>query len=305
MNGPTVFIIILNYSSLEDTLGCVESIRQIEYSNLRVLVIDNASPDGSGKILQNRLPANEFIQLPTNIGYAGGNNEGIRRGIEKAADYIFIVNPDVRLPADSIRSYVRILEEDKTISALNPIQLSADGTTIDKLFARAMFTNNGYPIPKLTHISNQKWDVQRLFGAALFLPIQTIANIGAFDPLYFAYWEEVDLSRRILYHGGRLVVTEESPIFHLRTINTKVIDDTRLFLRLRGQYLFMLKDPDLPFGYLSKAVFKDLLRHLYVQSNSDFPWRRRHYLKVICWIIMQFHEIKVHRGKDRAGRAYI
>ena len=131
---PLTYVLILNYCSLEDSIACVNSVRQTDYPNTRLLVIDNASPDNSGYFLSNLIPSNELLRLDKNTGYAGGNNIGISHALKENADYIFIVNPDIRLPTNAISTYVDIMLKKPEIYALNPVQLS-ENNEIDKKFS--------------------------------------------------------------------------------------------------------------------------------------------------------------------------
>jgi GT2 family glycosyltransferase len=271
---------------------------------MRLLVIDNASPDDSVKQLQPILQSDELLVLPRNTGYAGGNNEGIRVALANGADYIFIINPDTRISPDSLSSYVDLMENDSSISALNPIQLSAGGNAMDKFFSREMFEYNEHETPSLPLAKPQLWDVRTLFGAALLLSRATVEKVGGFDPLYFAYWEEVDLCRRIKFHGGRLVVTSREPVFHLRDYNNP--DDAfRRYLRLKGMYLFQLKDQSFSYPGLLKWNLKVLAKNLLHPNDGDFDWGRGDYLRVLCWCVWHANKIRRHRKLDRRGRAYV
>jgi len=308
INEPSVWILVLNYCSLEDTLGCVESIRKVNYDHLHLLVIDNASPDGSGNSLSEIIPANEFLALPSNIGYAGGNNEAIRIAVQQKAQYIFIVNPDIRIAHASIKQYVSILEADKSIGALNPIQLSADGKSIDEKFYSSVLKKQDISFCH-TNKTQHLWEVDTLFGASLMLPVSTIKNVGVFDPLYFAYGEEEDLCRRIKYHNFKLVVTAQSPVIHLRTKESDTVTDFVLFLRLKGSYLFKLKDPILGYRYAVKKVFKDIILDLMGKRGNTYPFnaypiRFKFILKSILWIILNFNQIRMSRKIEKKGCAH-
>lgn len=305
MKAPCVYILVLNYCSLVDTIACVESIRGITYPNCHLLVIDNMSPDGSGKELKKHFPPAEFLELPVNQGYAGGNNVGIRMAMEAGADYVFVVNPDVRLPADSIKHYVNVMQADSSISALNPVQLSADQITIDEFFRREMFDHNGYKTPIIPLDPDHQWDVKSIFGAALLLSRNTIERVGGFDPLYFAYWEEIDLCRRIKHHGGRLVVTGAAPVVHLRSYKSRGHDPFRAYLRLKGSYLYRLKDVSRSYSALLRNTLVELARNIVSPEANKFGWGRREYFKTFIWISMNFIRIRQHRRMDVAGAAYL
>lgn len=304
---PLIYTLILNYCSLNDTLACVESIRQIRYPNLRVLVIDNNSPDGSGKTLGDKIPDHEFIQLPVNTGYAGGNNAGFRKALDNNADYIFVVNPDVRLPPDSITHYVDILESHPDMGALNPVQLSSDGQSIDESFSRAVLSSAS-PY-RSDHFSGLK-EVKTLFGAALMLPARTIKQVGGFDPLFFAYGEEEDLCRRIRRSGFKLVVTPEAPVIHKRTNENRTVSDFVLFLRLKGAYLYNLKNPDLGFRFAVKHFARDFLLDLQGKRSNTYPFNKypitlHNVLRAGVWVGRHLFSIRQHRKLDRTIGPYV
>lgn len=304
---PLVYILVLNYNSLDDTLACVDSIHRITYPNFRLLVIDNNSPDGSGKILGGKIPDHEFLQLSENTGYAGGNNTGFKKALDNSADYILVVNPDVRLPPDSITRYVEILESDKEIGALNPIQFSTGGQLIDESFSRAVLSNAS---PYRSDHFPGLMEVQTLFGAALMLPAQTIKQVGGFDPLFFAYGEEEDLCRRIRLHGLKLVVTTEAPVIHKRTNENRTVSDFVLFLRLKGAYLFNLKNPELGFRYALKHFARDIFRDVQGKRSNTYPFNSypikiRHVLRAGIWITQNLLSIRQHRKLDRTDGPYV
>src|SRR6266498_5374030 len=93
---PSVWIVVLNWNGQADTLACLESLQQLHYAERRVVVVDNGSTDGSVDALRSagsRL-AMEIIEAGTNLGYAGGNNLGIRYALDRGADFILILNND-------------------------------------------------------------------------------------------------------------------------------------------------------------------------------------------------------------------
>ncbi len=301
-----VYVLIVNYCSLEDTINCVDSTRHSDHHNTRLLVIDNASPDKSGESLSKLLPDDEFIQLNKNTGYAGGNNIGMRHALEQGADYIFIVNPDIRLPTNAISTYVDVMLKNPKTYALNPLQMS-ENNELDKKFSNAMFTENNYPTPALSPTGSKTWKVKTLFGAALFISKVAIEKTGGFDPLFFAYWEEIDLCRRFKFNGGELIVTEQAPVIHLRTKeNNSKPDDFILFLRLKGMYLDKLKNPNLNFTSSLIQITRECIHYLNNDFSGMFAWEKRHFKKAIIWIYANLSSIAYHRHiEKKQGPLYL
>lgn len=302
-SAPLVYIIVLNYCSFDDSIACVEKIRLLTYRNYKLLVVDNDSPDQSGHALQMHLRPREFIQLPDNTGYAGGNNTAISTALELGADYILVVNPDVRLPPNSIDDYIDVFERDPLIGALNPIQIGSDNSSVDNRFSWMIY-GKYLSLDTLLEKHYELYEAKTLLGAAIMFSGRTLERVGGFDPLYFAYGEELDLCRRIRYHNLKLVVTNKSPVLHLRTHENTRIDDFRLFLRLKGIYLNELKDPHRPFYKSVSVVLKKFKFDL--QSDSApyaHPFTKRHYIKVGIWLLIRipviYHHIRLDKKGDR------
>ena len=311
MMEPCVYIIVLNYCSALDTIECVQTIRDIEYANLRLLVIDNSSPDGSGAELRQVISNDqEFLQMERNTGYAGANNEGIQRALAAGADYIMIVNPDIRLSKHSVKSYVDVLSENKDAGALNPVQLDPEGKAVDPVFLKGIIETHRIKVSELFEGTNQEWGVGTLYGACLILRASTIEKVGGFDPLYFAYGEETDLCRRITFHGYKLLVTGRAPVRHLRTKAQEGFDSFRLFLCLKATYLYLLKNPKGSFRQGLMKTLRNLGLDILRRRNAQFPRYMKeigpwHVVRVAVWIFVHVGQIWRHREIEKEGRAYV
>ena len=310
--APSVWALVLNYGSYEDTVACVEALRRVVYPQLRILVLDNDSPDGSGARLSQHLGADEFVQLPVNTGYAGGNNAGMRMAIDGGAQYVFILNPDARVAPGCITHFVELCEADQEIGALNAIEVEGDGITIDPFFARSVMADAGVHAQRVDDQAiPSTFMAPRLFGAALFLPVRSIERVGGFDPLYFAYWEEFDLCRRLQLHGYKLVVTRETPVVHLRTNEHRGVSPFVVFLRLKSTYLERLKDPAVRFSVALRYVARKFWRHLRHRGQAnEYPYNlhavgRGTVIKAGWWIVVHLRPIYRHRQAEVRGRAHV
>src|SRR5262245_21754065 len=95
-----VYVVTLNWNRCRDTLAFVASCQQLTYPHTRLLVVDNGSSDGSPAAIAAHFPAVEQLVNATNLGFAAGANSGIRRALERGADYILLANNDTYLAAD-------------------------------------------------------------------------------------------------------------------------------------------------------------------------------------------------------------
>lgn len=106
MNHPKVYVIILNWNGLEDTLECLGSVFQMDYQNFEVLVVDNGSKDNSINFIKTKYPQVVLIENKENLGYTGGNNIGMRYALNNGADYVWLVNNDTVVMVDTLSKLI-------------------------------------------------------------------------------------------------------------------------------------------------------------------------------------------------------
>lgn len=110
MSYPKVFIIILNWNGLEDTLECLESVFKLDYPNFEVIVGDNGSTDESVAIIRKTYPQVIMIENKENLGYTGGNNIAMHYAMDHLADYVWLLNKDAVVEKDTLSKLVRSAE---------------------------------------------------------------------------------------------------------------------------------------------------------------------------------------------------
>ena len=89
---PTISVLLLNYYKWQDTVDCIESLRKCTYPNYNVVIVENASPNESEKMLRDYLPDMKIYQTGKNLGYTGGINYGIRKALEENPEFILVLN---------------------------------------------------------------------------------------------------------------------------------------------------------------------------------------------------------------------
>ena len=97
MSQPHIVVVVLNTNRRDDTLACLASLAGLDYANRTVLVLDNASTDGSNEAIRAAFPAVRILPLADNRGYAGNNNVGIAAALELGADWVLVLNEDTIL----------------------------------------------------------------------------------------------------------------------------------------------------------------------------------------------------------------
>lgn len=208
---PRVIAQPLNWNGWKETIDCVNSLLQQDYPNLGIRIVDNGSDDGSVSQLRNEFPSLEIIENRQDLGYAAGQNVGLRDSIAKGDQYVVLLNNDAILEASAISAMVAVAEADPSVGAvsvvmrykqpINTIQFYGGGKLINW---RGKLINAKGPNDRLDYVS----------GACLLLRVKTICEVGLMDERFFLYWEDVDYSVRMRAHGWLLKVAENALVYH-------------------------------------------------------------------------------------------
>jgi GT2 family glycosyltransferase len=205
--------IVLSWNGREDTLACV---RSLENETVEVIVVDNASSDGSADAVAREFPHAELVRCERNLGYAGGMNRGIRLALERGADGVLLLNNDVLVEAGAAAALVAQAEG---AGAVCPVITFADspgriwyaGASFDpRRGYNGRHRGFGKPAAALT----ERVRTDRACGAAMLIPRQTLERVGAFDERLFAYQEDTDWSLRARAAGLPIVVEPAARVLH-------------------------------------------------------------------------------------------
>ncbi len=217
---PSIFIIVLNYNGKATLANCLSSLYLSDYPNFEVLVVDNASTDGSLEEAKQLFPKASFIRNSSNIGFSRGNNIGIRYALEKFADYVFILNNDTLVETATLSNLAGATQQNSKAGMVSPLILAADnrhlwfaGGLIDW---HKMRTRHSYKL-----VSDQPYATEYLSGCAMFVKKEVFKKIGLFDERFFLYYEDADFSVRARQAGFDLLVVPSAKMNHLEQSNEK------------------------------------------------------------------------------------
>src|SRR5512139_2096331 len=104
-------VILVNYNRYQDTLACISSLQASSLRDIEVIVVDNASTDGSAAQIRKAHPGLRLLSNTENLGFAGGNNAGIRRALDSGSRYVLLLNNDTVVDKSAFEMLVRTLEE--------------------------------------------------------------------------------------------------------------------------------------------------------------------------------------------------
>lgn len=224
-DNPRVLTVVLNYRHLDDTVRCVRSLRAGDYRNQRLLVVDNTEdPAASGALGDMLGPEVEVLAAGRNLGYAGGNNLGIRRALDERADLVWLVNPDAVVERTTLRQLVSAMNEHVDAAAAGPRIVLGDSDPARIWFDGGLIDWTPTPRPRHRHsgqIASKApitgvVDVDYVTGAALLLRCRALKHVGLLPEEYFLYFEETDLCQRLLGAGWRVIVDERAWMAHFQ-----------------------------------------------------------------------------------------
>jgi GT2 family glycosyltransferase len=200
--------VVLHYRREAMTAQCIASL-EASTRPPRVLVVDNASGDGSYERLQMRFPHCEFLQTGGNFGYAGGNNRGINWALEQGATRVLVINDDATVEPDAVAMLEDALANNRSAAIAAPtivfgtrpdLAWWAGGTFLPmKMLGR----HDGYAQP--LHNASETREVTFISGCCLLIDAAALRALGAFDASYHAYVEDVELCVRYAKAGKRLL----------------------------------------------------------------------------------------------------
>ena len=217
--SPLVAIIVLNWNGKEDTLECLASIRQLAYQNYKAIVVDNGSTDDSVAAIRAMFPEFTVLETHENLGYAGGNNVGIRQALVHEAEFILVLNNDTVVSPQLLNKLVSGAAQHPDAGILGARLLYHDRPEFvwfDSARWNASLNCFEYPgqNENVSSLNLTDHETDYVCGAALFVRAKTVRQIGLMDERYFLVWEEVDWCYRARGAGWRCIVVPQAEIWH-------------------------------------------------------------------------------------------
>lgn len=238
---PLVSIITINFNESEVTLDLLQSIRGLTYPNYEIIVVDNASPNDNPDSIKEKYPEVNLIKSKENLGFAGGNNLGVKQA---KGDYLLFINNDTIVPKGFIEPLVETLQEDKTIGMVSPkIKFHWDPTLIQYAGYTPMshwtIRNNsiGYH-QKDDGDFDKAGETQSIHGAAMMVPKSVVENVGMMTEIYFLYYEEHDWAEMVKRAGYKIYYQPKSHILHKESVSTGKFSPLKTYYISRNRILF-------------------------------------------------------------------
>lgn len=266
-DAPLVAAVILNWNNYEDTFECLKSLSNIKYPNFQIIVVDNGSTDGSGQALADSFESADFIFNEDNMGFSGGMNTGIQRGLEEGADYIWLLNNDIVVTDKSVlQVLVEAMEENPEIGICSPVIESRADDSVWFENGHISWRSGATKHLEVAKNSGEMIESDYIPFCAALLSRELIESVGLIDDDYFLYYEDIDYCTRSSKKGYKNKVLQTTKIDHKSSSTSgDTFEKIRSYYEARNQLLFNRKhkrEISLPWLYYIYMMRKVLIRAL-------------------------------------------
>lgn len=286
---PKVAIVILNWNGRDYLERFLPSVLASTYTNVEVIVADNASTDDSLLFLRETHKQVSIIELHENFGFAKGYNEALKR-VSKEISYYVLLNSDVEVEPGWLEPVMQLMESDERIGACQPKILTyADRSVFEYAGAAGGWLDClGYPFARgrifdFCEQDHGQYDsVEPIFwasGAALFVQAALFHRLNGFDEYFFAHQEEIDFCWRLQLAGYSVMACPASRVYHVGGGTLPKGNEHKVYLNFRNNLIMLAKN--LP---IFKSFWKLPLRILldiFSACKSLFEGEATYFLAVL------------------------
>lgn len=226
-NEPEVSAVILNWNGGEMVCDTIASVLSLNAPVPHVIVVDNASTDGSDDEIERRFPPVTLLRNATNLGFAAGNNVGIRYALEQGADYILLLNNDTLLDPSAVGTMVAAILADSRRGAVVPKIYFHAADQDRRIWAAGAHWRAFPPRVKMRGYGERdvgQYDmpgpVAYATGCVLLVRQETFAAAGLLDESYFMYQEDYAFCDRVRTSGLMLWYEPRAVVYHRVSAST-------------------------------------------------------------------------------------
>lgn len=213
-----VAVVVLTLNRWQDTYECITSIYAGEHGGCRVIVVDNCSSDGTPDRVRAQFPNAQLVLNHANLGYAEGNNVGIRAALREGAEYILVLNNDVLVAPDALTRLVQAARQQPGSALVGPLVLHADEPTIIQSAGGILAADwrarhrgaNEQNEGQFSAVEPVDW----LTGCAVLVRSAALQGIGLLDADFYMYGEDVDWGVRARQAGCSVLFVPQAKVWH-------------------------------------------------------------------------------------------
>jgi len=287
--NPRVFIIILNWNNWLDTFECLESLKNNDYLNYEVVIVDN----GSDEKPQSPNPDIKIIYNKENLGFSEGNNVGIKYALEHGADYVLLLNNDTVVSNDFLSKLVKAAESNEEIGMVgSKIYFYDQKDRIWFAGGKVNWLYNKGEMRGYNEIDQGQYDLPEiqesnyLTGCCLLVKKNVIEKIGLLSEEYFLYYEDTDWSFSAQKAGFKTVFVPGSKIWHKGSQSSIAKSESYIYYHIRNGLIFAKKYAP---WYINPIIHLDIIWRIIKQFIKLFIPSKRIWVKPTLLGIKDFY----------------
>ena len=301
-----VYIIVLCCNSKAWLYKCISSLLKTNYNNFKILLVDNASTDGSVEEISVLFSDVIIIKNKQNYGWCEGNNIGIRYALEHDADMVFLSNADMEYHRpDWLVGLVETYKQNTKYVILGPLQYEYGNENVLNEWSKYILENGNRNVHymwsdllnsngrfyKESDLLTPFLEVYFVQGAAMLIHKNAFKNIGLFDPLYYIFFDEVDFSRRNLRIGNRIAIVPSSQVKHFGSgdnNSSRKMKKKKKYYFSRSKYIFHLSDYQ-----MKRSTRNDVLKK-WIQEDIKDALHEKHNINGLGQLIIIWFQIIIN-----------
>lgn len=299
-----VSIVTINFHDEAITLELLKSLLRHPYDgDLEVIVVDNGCEKNSEALFQAIYPNIVYIPSKKNLGFAGGNNLGIRKA---SGNYIILLNNDTEVTEDLISNMVGEMDKNPEIGLLSPLLLYHENK---KLIQYAGYSQMNYKTGRNQTIglleedrgqySTSSYETGFCHGAAVMFRRSDLDAVGLMDENYFLYYEEMDWCEKFRRKGKKIWFTGKAKLYHKESISVGKGSTLKTYFLTRNRMLFIRKNTSL-YNQLIFGVYYFFFACPYLMVRCLISGRRDHIIWI--WRAMKWN---LNNSKESSQLGYI
>jgi len=296
LDNLLVSIIIVNWNAGKYLTDCITSLENQTYENFEIIMVDNNSSDNSVEFIEKNFPKVHIIKNKSNVGFAEGNNMGIKNS---TGDIIALFNPDAKAERNWLSIIVSVLQSSEKIAAVSgKMYYMGDQYGKDAVFCTWPKIDQYSAMAYNFHDHEPTSKVDYLTGGAMMVKKSVIDKIGLLDSDYFMYFEETDWCARMIRVGYDLIYTPDAIVWHIVSATISE-SDKKIYFMERSRIRFALKNFDASFLpiFISNILVESTIIFLRDIKNRSLS-RSKIRLQAICWNLFHLKDTIENRKKD-------
>lgn len=275
----SVYIVILNYNDAKDTIECIESLSVLDYPDFHIVIVDNASNLEDRTLLKTLEGKKKttIIYNSENLGYAGGNNVGIRYAYDNGADYVCVANNDITVDPSFLTAMVETAQKCSNIGIVCPqIREYYNRNRISYGGGEISCFKGGVTICGINSYDEKVMNTPRTVtfghGCCMLIRKNVLDKVGFLPEQYFLYYEDTDFSYKVINSNFSVFYNPKAIIYHKESASTKRGSPNYQYYFTRNRLLFIKSNLNIrcklcAYPFTLMYILKKLVQHEFQLEN--------------------------------------